>query len=56
MEEAEEFWTMFTNFDRDKSGTISCVELRTVVRQLGYGAKNKTLYELVCKVDVDGSG
>jgi Ca2+-binding EF-hand superfamily protein len=56
MDEIEEIKEAFDLFDSDGSGTIDPKELTAAMVQLGFDAKNQTIYQMVEDLDSDGSG
>ncbi|KAK6934457.1 EF-hand domain [Dillenia turbinata] len=48
--------SMFTNMDTDKSGTITCEELRSGLAQLGSKLAEAQVQKLLEAADVDGNG
>lgn len=51
-----EFEEAFSLFDQDGDGTITTVELRTVLAALGQNPSEAEIIKLVNYVDTDGSG
>ena len=51
-----EFKDAFSLFDRDGDGTITTVELGTVMRSLGQSVTEADLKDMIAEVDADGSG
>ncbi len=54
-DEIEEIREAFNLFDTDGSGTIDPKELTTAMKSLGFEAKNKTVYQMICDIDKDGN-
>lgn len=54
--QVEEFRETFSFFDKDGSGTITCMELGTAMRALGQYISDDDLAKLVAKLDRDGNG
>merc|ERR1712138_11553 len=54
--EVEEIREAFNYFDKDGSGTIDVNELKQAMQELGFEAKNQTVYRMIPDLDKDGSG
>ena len=54
--EVEEIREAFNYFDKDCSGTIDVNELKQAMQELGFEAKNQTVYRMIQDLDKDGSG
>ena len=54
--EVEEIREAFNYFDQDNSGTIDVNELKQAMQELGFEAKNQTVYRMIQDLDKDGSG
>jgi Ca2+-binding EF-hand superfamily protein len=54
--EVEEIREAFNYFDKDGSGTIDVNELKQAMQELGFEAKNQTVYRMIQDLDKDGSG
>lgn len=55
----DDIWEMkeaFDVLDVDKSGTIEPQELKNVLEEFGFDAKNTTIFQLISELDTDGSG
>ncbi|GMI12669.1 hypothetical protein TrVE_jg3124 [Triparma verrucosa] len=55
-DQIEEFKDAFSLFDRDGDGTITTVELGTVMRSLGQSVTESDLKDMISEVDADNSG
>ncbi|GMI10940.1 hypothetical protein TrLO_g9293 [Triparma laevis f. longispina] len=55
-DQIEEFKDAFSLFDRDGDGTITTVELGTVMRSLGQSVTEADLKDMISEVDADNSG
>jgi centrin-1 len=55
-EDIVELKEAFDLFDADKSGGLNPVELRQVIEDFGFDAKNLAIFQLVSELDTDGSG
>jgi len=55
-EQISEFKEAFSLFDKDGDGTITTVELGTVMRSLGLNPTETEIQDLVNEVDADGNG
>ncbi|XP_052767253.1 calmodulin-alpha-like isoform X2 [Mya arenaria] len=55
-EQISEFKEAFSLFDKDGDGTITSIELGTVMRSLGANPTEAELQEMINEVDADGSG
>ena len=53
-EQIEEFREAFLLFDKDGDGTITTIELGTVMRSLGQNPTEEELQEMINEVDEDG--
>merc|ERR1711994_1238668 len=51
-----EFREAFLLFDKDGDGTITTIELGTVMRSLGQNPTEEELQEMINEVDEDGGG
>ncbi|XP_070538785.1 calmodulin-like isoform X2 [Ptychodera flava] len=51
-----EFWEAFSLFDKNGDGTISILELGTVMRSLGQNPTDEELQDMIKCVDEDGNG
>mmetsp|Transcript_9760 Transcript_9760/g.17229 ORF Transcript_9760/g.17229 Transcript_9760/m.17229 type:complete len:185 (+) Transcript_9760:68-622(+) len=52
----DELTQAFTIFDRDKSGSIDAVELRDVLKKLGFPITPLEAHSMIAEADDDGSG
>merc|ERR1712100_287185 len=52
--EVEEIREAFNYFDKDGSGTIDVNELKQAMQELGFEAKNQTVYRMIQDLDKDG--
>ena len=52
----EEIHTAFLLFDKDKSGTIDLGELRDAMKALGLFFSKLEVYQIMERIDKDGSG
>lgn len=55
-EQITEFREAFNLFDKDGDGTITTKELGTCMRSLGQNPTEAEIAELICEVDVNGTG
>ncbi|KAJ3785020.1 calmodulin-like protein [Lentinula aff. detonsa] len=55
-EQVNEFKEAFSLFDKDGDGTITTLELGTVMRSLGQNPTDAELQDMINEVDVDGNG
>ncbi|KAF8201192.1 putative calmodulin [Mycena galopus ATCC 62051] len=55
-EQISEFKEAFALFDKDGDGTITTVELGTVMRSLGQNPTEGELQDMINEVDADGNG
>ena len=55
-QEREEFKDVFSMFDKDGDGTVSCKELGVVMRALGQNPTDEEIVEMINEVDEDKSG
>lgn len=55
-EELSEFQEAFNMFDKDGDGTITVLELGTVMRSLGRKTTEKEVKDMIKEVDTDGNG
>ncbi|KRX09394.1 hypothetical protein PPERSA_04700 [Pseudocohnilembus persalinus] len=55
-QEVKEIKEAFDLFDSDKSGSIQATELKNAMQQLGFEAKDQTIYQMMSQLDTDGSG
>ncbi|KAJ6466852.1 hypothetical protein C8R45DRAFT_1020304 [Mycena sanguinolenta] len=55
-EQISEFKEAFALFDKDGDGTITTVELGTVMRSLGQNPTESELQDMINEVDADGNG
>lgn len=55
-EQIAEFKEAFNLFDKDGDGNITTKELGTCMRSLGQNPTEAEIAELICEVDVDGTG
>ncbi|KAJ3933046.1 MAG: calmodulin-like protein [Lentinula lateritia] len=55
-EQINEFKEAFSLFDKDGDGTITTLELGTVMRSLGQNPTDAELQDMINEVDVDGDG
>ncbi|OMJ84599.1 hypothetical protein SteCoe_14273 [Stentor coeruleus] len=46
----------FDLFDSDKSGSIEPSELKSVIEDFGFDAKNSAIFQMISDLDTDGSG
>ena len=51
-----EFKEAFALFDKDGDGTITEIELRTVMQSLGQDPTDQELKEMISEIDQDGNG
>merc|ERR1712028_166179 len=54
--EVEEIREAFNYFDKDGSGTIDVNELKQAMQELGFDAKNQTVYRMIQDLDKDSAG
>jgi calmodulin len=47
---------VFKQFDEDKNGTISALEIQKLLKKLGDNLSDKELNEIIRGVDSDGDG
>lgn len=52
----QQILTIFTNFDKDKSGTIELSELKMVAKELGEEIPEDELQTIMGKLDINGDG
>lgn len=55
-EELSEFQEAFNMFDKDGDGTITVLELGTVMRSLGRQTTEQEVKDMIKEVDTDGNG
>lgn len=55
-EQIQEFREAFSLFDKDGDGTITTLELGTVMKSLGQNPCESDLQDMINEVDVDGNG
>jgi len=55
-EEIEELREAFELFDTDGNGTIDPNELTSAMKNLGFEAKNHTVYQMISDIDKNGTG
>lgn len=55
-EQIQEFREAFSLFDKDGDGTITTVELGTVMKSLGQCPAESDLLDMINEVDADGNG
>jgi len=55
-QERTEFQSVFEKFDQDGSGNVNAVELKNVLRYMGYHPSEEALQKLIKLADSDGSG
>ena len=56
VEEVRDIKTAFDIFDGDLSGVVDPQELKHAFEQLGFGGKNKFVYQILAELDDDQSG
>ena len=56
VEKIAEFREAFNLFDKDGDGNITTKELGTCMRSLGQNPTEAEIAELICEVDVEGTG
>ena len=56
VEEVKDIKVAFDIFDGDLSGNIDPQELKTAFQDLGFGGKNKFVYQILAELDDDYSG
>jgi Ca2+-binding EF-hand superfamily protein len=54
--EVEDLREAFELFDTDGNGTIDTNELKAAMQNLGFDAKNHTVYQMISDIDGNGTG
>eukprot|EP00979_Chaetoceros_neogracilis_P014509 scaffold4677_cov232-Chaetoceros_neogracile.AAC.1 len=54
--EVEDLREAFELFDTDGNGTIDTNELKAAMQNLGFDAKNHTVYQMISDIDRNGTG